>query len=172
MSFKAYKEKQNALIISQKEKKELQKRLELAKIEQQKMQILRQKEQIAKEQESLEQTKSTPKPQTEPKFLINSSLMNAKKMQKEFAKNKNANTALKLANFYLAKKEYKEAMKWSILANDLAKDEAEAWQIYIKSLIALGQKEQALRVYESYKNRYALQNPAFAFKNFSSKELR
>ena len=80
--------------------------------------------------------------------------INATSLEGDFAQNPEAKTALTLARFYLAKRDYERAALYAFRANELDKSEAQAWLIYAKAKFALGKKDEAKRVLQGFINHY------------------
>ncbi len=56
--------------------------------------------------------------------------------------------AIKLANDYMKKRDYQNAVEWALKASRLNTKSIEPWLIYAKSKYNLGQKERAIKVLE------------------------
>ncbi len=69
---------------------------------------------------------------------------------KRFKTNKSPALSLFLARRYYEMGEYQSAYDYSLKTNELDSDIEESWLIFTKSLVKLGQKEQALKVLNSY----------------------
>lgn len=152
--YESYKKQENALNLAKIEHKKIQKRLEDAKIAAKKAEILSQKRQkdlqnLAKKQENL--TKDLTK---KPKFKIISHEINPKVLKKAFYKKRDLNTALHLAHFHLNEQNYEKAIFWSFKANELNKNEPNAWLIFAKAKFAQGKKDEARKVLKNYINFY------------------
>ena len=80
--------------------------------------------------------------------------INATSLEGDFAQNPEAKTALTLARFYLAQRDYERAALYAFRANELDKSEAQAWLIYAKAKFALGKKDEAKRVLQGFINHY------------------
>jgi len=73
---------------------------------------------------------------------------------KLFYNSPNYDLAIKIANIYYKKKNYKKSIIWSKKANELQPEDYESWYIFAKSLIKLGKTKEAKKVLISYLNTY------------------
>lgn len=147
-TFVIFDEQNENLKVANADKIDIQKRLEQAKIDAQKAQILSKK----RENElKIQASKQTPKPS---KIIIKSYDINPKSLKNDFYKRPNLNTALNLARFHLYEQNYEKAIFWSFKANELNKNEPLAWLIFAKAKFALGEKNEARKVVQSYINFY------------------
>ena len=71
---------------------------------------------------------------------------------KRFKTNKNPALSLFLARRYYDIQDYSSAYDYALKTNELNSEIEESWLIFAKSLVKLGQKEQALKVLKSYIN--------------------
>ncbi|BCD68070.1 CDC27 family protein [Nitratiruptor sp. YY09-18] len=91
---------------------------------------------------------------SQPKSLVS--------LVKEFNKSNDIGLALLIAKRYYEQKEYKNAAKWSLIANNLDKNSEESWILFAKSSYKLGKKESAVNALKIYykkshsKRAYAL----------------
>jgi hypothetical protein len=69
-----------------------------------------------------------------------------------FDKNPKYETALAVARDYYGKNNFSEAAFWAKKANQLNREEEEAWLLYAKSYWAQGRKKEAVGVLELYMN--------------------
>lgn len=145
-AFELYSKKQETLKMALDEKNKMQKKLELAKIETQKAQIL------AKKQENLPAQDLSAKQRS--KIVVQAYTMNDKALKKQFNKGANYKTALNLAHLYLIDKKYEEALFWSLKANELEKKDKDSWIIFAKAKFALGQKDEAKRALQNFMSFY------------------
>lgn len=58
--------------------------------------------------------------------------------------------AMKITRHYFASKEYREAIQWSLKANQLDSADDESWLIFAKASIAVGEGEQAKKALQTY----------------------
>ncbi len=151
--FEIYGSEQRQKIMAQKSKNELLKRLEAAKTQALKTQVLHEKE-LLKKDEKIAAIKEELEKKEVPKIQISSYIISAKSLEQSFLKDENIETALKLASLYLSKKDYENAIKWSLKANDMDSSRVQTWQIYAKSLERLGKKDEAKKVMRLYKEYY------------------
>lgn len=151
LAFKAfmfYKEQKNLLSLAQSGKQSLQRQLELSKVQEQKNKLLKEKKALQelvlleKEQEKLD------------KISFESSLIDPNALKKEFYQLANFKTAFHLAQFHYDNKDYKKAIFWSLKANELDKNKANVWVIFIKAQLALGEKEKAQKARENFMHFY------------------
>ena len=149
-AFIAHKDKQDTLKIALDEKNKMQEKLEIAKIEAQKAQILSQKRQ------NLATQSTAPKPAVKPKekIIIHSYVANVEKLEQEFAQSTDYKKALQIANLHFADKNYEKALQWSFKANELDKTDAGAWITFAKAKFALGKKDEAKRALQSFLRYY------------------
>lgn len=151
--FEIYQNKQDEKIVLQKSKNELLKRLEAAKTKALKAQALHEKE-LLKKDEKIAAIEEELAQKERVKIQISSQVLSTKSLEKSFLKDEDIETALKLASLYFSKKDYANALKWSLRANDLDSSRAQTWQIYAKSLEKLGRRDEAKRVLRLYKEYY------------------
>ena len=71
----------------------------------------------------------------------------------DFHRNNDIGIALLIARRYYAKGDFANAAKWSLIANNLDKNNEESWLLYAKSSYKLGKKERALTALKIYYNR-------------------
>lgn len=138
--FLLYKDKQNTLEIAIKEKNKMQEKLENAQLKLQKAQILKEK-----------------KPQAEPvreKIIIRSYVPNIANLEQNFHQKNDYKTALQIAELYFADKNFEKALKWSFKANELDKRDSGAWVLFAKAKFALGKKDEARQVLQSFLRFY------------------
>jgi len=94
----------------------------------------------------------------EPKTHTNSFKMQFKnigsidKMIKVYQSENTYSSALKISKMYFEKRDYKQAVKWSKIANSLDSRKEEAWLIYAKSEYILGHKKRAKSILRIYTN--------------------
>ncbi len=112
-----YQDKNELFTRALEEKKALEKRLELSKIEQEKNKIF--KEKIAEELELLKQNEE--ELQQESKIQISSVPLSAALLKKAFYQNPSYEKALLMSQVYYENKDYKKSVFWSLKANELNK---------------------------------------------------
>lgn len=142
-AFTLYKAKQNTLQIALNEKSKMQEKLEMAKLEIQKAQILNEKRDFAPPKESL-------MPQNKEKIIIHSYAANITNLEQNFHQKAEYKTALHIAKLYLVDKSYEKALWWSLKANELDKNDAGSWIAFAKASFALGKKDEAKRALQSF----------------------
>lgn len=147
----AYKDKQNTLKMAIDEKNKMSQKLEHAKVQIQKAQILSQKRQ------NLTPQNTPPKPTQKPKdkIIIHSYVANTQKLEEEFSQKAEYKAALKIANLHLAQKDYEKALFWSLKANEIDKNDAGAWVSFAKAKFALGKKDEAKQALQSFLRFYS-----------------
>ncbi len=75
-------------------------------------------------------------------------------LKKKFEATKEIKYALMVASYYYEKKDYKNALKWAIKANEIDSSNEESWIIFAKSKLKLGRKKEAINALKLYlKNR-------------------
>ncbi|WP_457592784.1 CDC27 family protein [Hydrogenimonas sp.] len=77
---------------------------------------------------------------------------------KRFNERRDPKLASYIAQSYYKKGKYKEAVKWSVMANSLDPSSEETWLIFARSKVKLGQKEDAIRALRVYLNQYSSRN--------------
>lgn len=151
--YQFYKDKKIDEKIVQKNKFELQQRLENAKTQALKTQVLHEKE-LLKKDEKINHLQNELDKKEALKLKIKSYELSIKSLEQSFLKNENIEIALRLAHYYFNKKDYKKALKYSFRANTMDKSRAESWLLYSKSLLGLGKKDEAQRVLDLYKQYF------------------
>ena len=71
-------------------------------------------------------------------------------LKENFNKNKNPETALKIARKCYQDKRYSDTIKWALSANNLDSSIEESWLMFAKAKYMLKQKDDALRALEEY----------------------
>ena len=66
--------------------------------------------------------------------------------------------AITIAKKYLAKKSYKRALKWAMIANEIDNKNEKSWILFAKSKAALGQKQDAINALSEYLKNYRSSN--------------
>lgn len=144
-----YEEQKNLTNLAKSEKQAMQKKLELAKLSEQKNKALQDKKAL-QELVLLEEEQK----QALAKITLESSLIDPNMLKKDFYKLANFKTAFHLAQFHYDNKDYKKAIFWSLKANELDKNKANVWVIFIKAQLALGEKEKAQKARENFMHFY------------------
>ena len=137
---KFYQKQELNLALALNEKKELTKKLEEAKIREQKAQFLQQKK---------------PQDLEKKKIQITSHNINATSLNKKFNEEQSFEVAISLARFYMSKKDYKNSIFWSFKANSLDKNSKESWILFAEAKRALGLENEAQKVLKTYSDFYA-----------------
>jgi ABC-type Na+ efflux pump permease subunit len=75
-------------------------------------------------------------------------------LTKNQEKYKNYSSTIALANYHFSKKEYKEAVKWSIAASKKNNSKVRPWIVYAKSKLADGKVDIAKKALELYLKKY------------------
>lgn len=132
------------------EKKGLEQRLELARTEQEKNKIS--KEKLEKELEFLKENEE--KINEENKIQITSISLDTILLKKAFYENPSYEKAVLMSKMYYENKAYKKAIFWALKANELDKNSQESWFLFARAKEALGESEQAQRVMELWKEHY------------------
>ena len=73
-----------------------------------------------------------------------------KELEDLFRKRESYNLAIKISKIYLEKKDFKNSLKWSKIANKLDNEPEDSWILYAKSLYNLGDKDAAREILEVY----------------------
>lgn len=73
-----------------------------------------------------------------------------KELEDLFRKRESYNLAIKISKIYLKKKDFKNSLKWSKIANKLDSELEDSWILYAKSLYNLGDKDAAREILEVY----------------------
>ena len=71
-------------------------------------------------------------------------------LKDQFLKTDNPTIALELAKLNFKKNNFKEAIKWSLAANDIDNSLEESWIIFAKSKYKLKQKDDAIKALNEY----------------------
>ncbi|WP_169764177.1 CDC27 family protein [Campylobacter mucosalis] len=97
-------------------------------------------------------TQSEANTKTKPKIKIKmDDAKDSKHSQKEqFSQTKDIQTAISIAQEYLDKKDYTNALEWSLHANEIDKQNKQSWIIFATAKYHLGQKQDALRALRTY----------------------
>ncbi len=76
------------------------------------------------------------------------------KLTERFEQNKDPHLATYIALSYFNKKNYRQAARWSIIANSLDPAMEESWLLFAKAKVALGQRRDAIKALKVYLNQY------------------
>ena len=74
-----------------------------------------------------------------------------KALKQKFSQHESYGLAIRIAQEYYTKKDYKASLKWAKQANNLDRKKEKSWILYAKSLYALDQKQKAIKVLKLYK---------------------
>lgn len=78
------------------------------------------------------------------------------KLLVDYKDQKSYDAAIKIAQFYLAEKDYDKAVKWAVEASKKDPSQAESWIVYARAKKALGKPEVAKRALSIYlKHNYS-----------------
>ena len=122
--------------------------------------------------------KSTPikatykKPPISKKPLIISHTKSLASLKKEFKTKRSSDLALLIAKRYYAKKDYKNTIVWSLLANDIDPSNEESWLLFAKAKYKLGEKNAAMRALQSFINLYNSKQAKTLLREFQSGEFQ
>jgi len=87
---------------------------------------------------------------------------------KRFEKEKNPALSLFLARKYYALGNYKAALKYALITNQLNKDIDESWIIFSKTLVKMHHKEKAINILRQYIQNSQSTNAAILLQNIQS----
>ncbi|MFP4332790.1 MAG: hypothetical protein ACOCP1_02690 [Campylobacterales bacterium] len=71
-------------------------------------------------------------------------------LTKRYSSTPSYNIALDIARLYYSSKEYTEASKWALIANEHDSKKEDSWIVFANSLNALGKKEDAVKILKTY----------------------
>lgn len=86
----------------------------------------------------------------EPEIIVIKQNSSLKDLMASYNQEKSHGKALIIAKKYFEKKQYKDAINWSLRANELNSDSDKSWVIFAKSNIAIGRVEVALKAIDAY----------------------
>lgn len=145
-----YQNQNKLLTQALEEKRDLEKRLQLAKVNQEKNKVFREK--TEKELKLSEQDKE--KSSKANRIQITSISLNVKLLKKAFYQNPSLEKALSMSKIYYENKDYKKSIFWALKANEFDKSSQESWILFAKAKEALGEIQEAQEVMESWKKHY------------------
>lgn len=138
------------------EKMDLKKKLDKARVEQEKDKIF--KEKIRKESIELKEpefSKSDGKEADQPKRIrIDSIPLNVVHLRKSFYQNPSYEKAVFMSRTYYENKDYEKAIFWALKANEFDKSSQESWLLFSKAKEALGEIQDAQKVMEIWEEHY------------------
>ncbi len=76
------------------------------------------------------------------------------RLKKRFYKTHEIKYALEIAERLMRAKNYKEALKWSLIANEIAPDSAKSWMMFANIKLKMGKKQDAVNVLQAYLKTY------------------
>ncbi len=71
-------------------------------------------------------------------------------LKERFEKTQNPTFAVMLAEEFYNAKNYKESIKWSLMANQLEPENDKSWVLFAKSKVKMGEKEDAITALKAY----------------------
>ena len=89
-----------------------------------------------------------------PKLKVTSRKNSLKELLANQASSQSYSATIALANFHYSRKEYEEAIKWSISASKKNKSRSRPWIIYAKSKKALGKKQIARKALKLFLKKH------------------
>ncbi len=95
-------------------------------------------------------TKKVHKKRAKKIFITSQNMKSLSFMKKRFYATNNISFALTIANRFLEKKNYKKALKWSMIANEIDDKDERSWIIFAKAKIGLHEKEDAVNALQAY----------------------
>jgi len=83
-----------------------------------------------------------------------SSPRSLKSLKKKFYATNNPKYALQIAQRFYNAQRYKEALKWSLIANEVDEQKPESWIMFAKTKMKMGKKQDAINVLNAYLKTY------------------
>jgi tetratricopeptide (TPR) repeat protein len=77
-----------------------------------------------------------------------------KYLRKKFYASNDVKYAFAIAERFLEMKKYKEALKWSLIANELAPESDRSWLLFAKTKLKMGKKQDAINILQAYLKTY------------------
>ncbi len=77
-----------------------------------------------------------------------------KSLKKKFYATNNPKYALQIAQRFYDAKRYKEALKWSLIANEVDEQKPESWIMFAKAKMKMGKRQDAINVLNAYLKTY------------------
>ena len=77
-----------------------------------------------------------------------------KHLRKRFYQTNDVKYALAIAKRLSTMKKYKEALKWSLIANEIAPESAKSWTMFADIKLKMGKKKDAINVLRAYLKTY------------------
>ncbi len=75
-------------------------------------------------------------------------------LRKKFYASNDIRYALQIAGKLMDAQKYKEALKWSLIANEIAPQSAASWMLFAKIKLKMGKKQDAVNVLSAYLQSY------------------
>ncbi|MFQ6342625.1 transformation system protein [Campylobacter sp. VTCC 70190] len=149
LAIQKYNKQQNIYFEALKYKKNLEQKLAMAQISQE-------KDRLAKEKlyEELKELKISEEKTHLSKMEIDSKPLNFVDLKKSFYQNPSYEKALGLAKKYFDIKAYKKTIFWALKANELDRQSQDSWLIFAKAKRALGEEKEAKNALDTYINYY------------------
>ena len=77
-----------------------------------------------------------------------------KSLRKKFYSTNDVKYAFAIAERFLQMKKYDKALKWSLIANELAPESARSWILFAKTKLKMGKKQDAINILQAYLKTY------------------
>ena len=77
-----------------------------------------------------------------------------KQLKKRFYATNNPKYALQIAQRFYDAKRYKEALKWSLIANEIDEQNPKSWLMFAKTKVKMGKRQDAVNVLQAYLKTY------------------
>ena len=77
-----------------------------------------------------------------------------KHLKKRFYATNNPKYALQIAQRFYDAKRYKEALKWSLIANEIDEQNPKSWLMFAKTKVKMGKRQDAVNVLQAYLKTY------------------
>ncbi len=77
-----------------------------------------------------------------------------KQLKKRFYRTNNPKYALQIAQRFYNAKRYKEALKWSLIANEIDEQNPKSWLMFAKTKVKMGKRQDAVNVLQAYLKTY------------------
>jgi tetratricopeptide (TPR) repeat protein len=77
-----------------------------------------------------------------------------KYLRKKFYASNDVKYAFAIAERFLEMKKYKEALKWSLIANELAPESDRSWLLFAKTKLKMGKRQDAINILQAYLKTY------------------
>ncbi len=83
-------------------------------------------------------------------FISSQNVRSLSFIKKKFYATNNISFSLLLSQKFLEKKEYKKALKWALISNEIDETSEQSWILFAKAKIKLGKKQDALNALNIY----------------------